>query len=220
MRVQARLALEVAPGSGAALEVAAGERLRVALPDGAQVCDLIAFCLEDPQERFGSSVTRQREGAHPRVGTTLWSAPPWERPLLRLVADTVAHQRTARGAESHDLLFGRCSEAWRRLYYGSATPGCQENLAAAIAPHGLAPTDVHDPLNLFMRTGLGADGRLFFEDPDARAGDYVDLLAERPCLVAVSACPGRSSGPVQHRLLLEVYADSAPNAARDERSSG
>jgi uncharacterized protein YcgI (DUF1989 family) len=59
-----------------------------------------------------------------------------------------------------------------------------------------------------MRTGLDGEGRIFFEDPDARAGDYVELLAERPCLIAVSACPGRSSGPVPHRLLLEAYADS------------
>ena len=200
-----RWAREVPPDSGAAVEIAAGECLRIALPDGAQVCDLIAFSLDDLRERFSSSTTRQREGAHPRAGTILWSAPPWERPLLRLVTDTVVHQRTVRGAQSHDLLFGRCSAAWRREFYGSATPGCQEYLAAAIAPYGLAPTDVHDPLNLFMRTGLDTDGRLFFEDPDARPGDHVELLAVQRCLIAISACPGRSSGPVHHRLLLAIY---------------
>src|SRR5207248_3352541 len=130
------------PSSGAALELGAGERLRVAVPEGPQVCDLIAFVLDDPRERLSSSVSRQREGVHPRQGATIWSCPPWERPLLRLVADSVAHVRTARGAESHDLLYGRCSEAWRRHYYGSSTPGCQEHLASAIAPHGLVPSDV------------------------------------------------------------------------------
>ena len=205
MNERPRFTRDVQPNSGASAEVEAGERLRVALPEGAQVCDLIAFALDDPREQLSSSVSRQREGVHPRVGATIWSCPPWERPLLRLVADTVTHERSARGAESHDLLFGRCSEAWRQHFYGSATPGCQEHLTAAIASYGLGPTDVHDPLNVFMRTGVDDKGRLFFEDPDARAGEYIDLLAERRCLIAVSACPGRSSGPVPHRLRLEVY---------------
>ena len=38
-----------------------------------------------------------------------------------------------------------------------------------------------------------------------KAGDHIDLRALMPCIVAVSACPGRSSGPGERALGLEIY---------------
>ena len=62
-------------------------------------------------------------------------------------------------------------------------------------PFGLDGNYVHDPFNIFMRTGIDENGRTFWEEPfDVKAGDYIDLRALMPCIVAVSACPGRSSG--------------------------
>ena len=83
--------------------------------------------------------------------------------------------------------------------------GCQENLAEAIAAYDLSPSDVHDPFNVFMNTGVGQDDRLFFAPPAARAGDHLELRAELNCLVAMSTCPGASSGPEAHTVHFEIY---------------
>jgi len=43
-----------------------------------------------------------------------------------------------------------------------------------------------------QKTGINDAGKPFYLPSDARKGDYVELLAEIDCLVAVSACPGGS----------------------------
>jgi uncharacterized protein YcgI (DUF1989 family) len=194
----------VPPRAGKAFAVRQGQLLRIVLPEGAQVVDLNAFNLDDPRERFSSSETRQ-QGGHLTVGHVLVSIPPWQRPMLTITADTVPHAPNTRGARSHDVLYGRCNRKLRIRRYGSDTPGCQENIADAIEAHGLTPMDVHDPFNVFMNTGLDENDQLFFIDPDARAGDYLELRAEMNCLIAISTCPGRSSGPEPHTVHFEIY---------------
>jgi uncharacterized protein YcgI (DUF1989 family) len=79
-------------------------------------------------------------------------------------------------------------------------------LRGAIAAFGLPPDAVHDPLNLFMTTAVGAKGRSFYIHPTAKRGDFVELYAELSCLVAISACPGASSGPENRPLGIEVFS--------------
>jgi uncharacterized protein YcgI (DUF1989 family) len=125
--------------------------------------------------------------------------------MFVITADTVKQQPDARGAASHDMLGGRCTRKRRMFHYGSDSPGCQENIAGAIAEFGLGEEQVHDPFNIFMKTGLDNDGKYFWVPPDAVQGDYIELQAELDCLVAVSICPGRSSGPVNHAVTFEIY---------------
>jgi uncharacterized protein YcgI (DUF1989 family) len=191
--------------TGKAFQVRQGQHLRVIELEGPQVCDFDAFNFDDPREWFSSAVTRSRGGVHPTTGATLWSRPPWERVILTIVADTVQHQTSPAGARGHDLIFSRCSGKRQRDKYGRDTHGCQENLAAAIEPFGLDELCVHDPLNLFMKTGLTPEGKMFHEPPDAKAGDYVELRAEINCLIAISACPGVSSGGSHRPLGIEIY---------------
>jgi hypothetical protein len=202
MRLANRLV--VPPRTGKAFEVRQGQFLRIVLPQGPQVIDLNAFNLDDPRERFSSSETRH-QGGHLTVGHQLLSIPPWQRPMMTITADTVQHVPNERGAISHDVLYGRCSRQLRIKRYRSDTPGCQENIAEAIAEYQLTPMDVHDPLNVFMNTGLDSNDQLFFIDPDASVGDYLELRAEINCLIAISTCPGRSSGPEPHTVHFEIY---------------
>ena len=61
-----------------------------------------------------------------------------------------------------------------------------------------------------MKTGVDEEDRLYQEHADSVAGDYLEQRAERDCLVAVSACPGRGNRSPQwgHRpLLLQVLAE-------------
>jgi uncharacterized protein YcgI (DUF1989 family) len=181
-------------GEGRAFEVEAGQVLRVRQPEsgGGQVGDFNVWNLHDPREHFWGSRTAIYHGAHITAGAQLHSTWPGERPIMTMIDDTVAGRRSERGALQHDVVMGRCSQKLRARRYGpeQATPGCQELLAAAIAPFDLGPEHVHDALNLFMATALDPEDRFFFDPSDAAAGEYVELRAEIDCLVAISACPG------------------------------
>ena len=197
--------------TGHAFRLGAGRILRISLPEGPQVVDLNVFNAENPQERFAASTTRTVVGAHAAIGSELLSVPPFERPLMRVVADSLAGATaetppagTGEVHGTHDLLFPSCTRNVRRRVYGTASPGCYENLTAALAPCGLDAL-VHDPLNLFMTTGIDADGRLYFRPSVARRGDFVELQAEVDCVVALSTCPGACNGPVGHPILVEAH---------------
>jgi uncharacterized protein YcgI (DUF1989 family) len=84
-------------------------------------------------------------------------------------------------------------------------PYRQDNLARAIRTFGHGPQDVHDPFNIFTTTEMNADGRPFYLPCDARKSDYVELIAEIDCLVAISACPGGSSGSESRPLAVETF---------------
>ncbi len=193
-------------GEGRGFIVNAGEVLRVVQPGGGQqVGDFNAFNYDDPRERFWASRTALYHGMHVTTGDQLHSTWPGERPMFTLTADTMRGRRTASGALHHDVALGRCSEAYRVKRYGLDTPGCQENLAAAVAPFALTPDQVHDAFNLFMPTGLDGEDAFFLEVSEAREGDYVELRAEFSCLVAISSCPGKCTGPEAKGLLVEIY---------------
>ena len=131
------------------------------------------------------------------------------RPLMTIVKDTVGLKPSLQGGISHDVLYGRCSRIiyQKRYKVKGYHPNCQDNLTRAIKPFGLTATDVHDPFNVFMRTGRGKDDRLFFEDPLAQKGDYVEFRAELDCLIAISACPSTCNGKGgPKRLGVEIYA--------------
>ena len=200
--------VRVPPGGGAACTVQSGQRLRVVDVEGGQVADFNAWTLPDFRERFWSGRTRILEGAHLSTGNRLWSSPSMEI-LFTITADTVKPAASARGA-SHDLLWARCSSQLWKLRGVDDAPNCQDNITRAIEPHGLSVRDVHDAFNIFMKTGLDEEDRLFQEPADSVAGDYLELRAEIDCLVAVSACPGRGTRSPEwgHRpLLLQVLAE-------------
>ncbi len=200
----------VPAGEGAACAVKRGELLRVVDVQGGQVADFNAWSLADPRERFWSARTRIMERAHLTTGNRLWSTPHMQV-MFTITADTVKPKPSARGGQSHDLLWARCSPQLWELRHGMPNmPNCQDNLARAIEPHGLTVHDVHDAFNIFMKTGLDANDQLFQEDPETEAGDYVELRAEMDCLVAVSACPGHANRSPEYGyrpLLLQILAE-------------
>ena len=199
--------IEIPSRTGRAVRVARGEVLRVRCHEGPQVADLIAFNADDPRERFWQARTRVVHGGHLGVGDQLWSIPRWTRPMMTMITDTVAHGELTDGARSHDLLFCRCDARLYELVHKRAGThaNCNDNLVEAIAPFGLGAGDVHDPFNIFMTTGLNRSGKPFYLPSDARKGDYVDLLAEMNVLVAISACPGGSSGKQSYPLMVDVF---------------
>jgi hypothetical protein len=119
-------------------------------------------------------------GLHPTKGDFLWSAPPRERPMMAILADTVG---------TNDALYPRCSAFLFEYHYGlTVHTNCHDIQAEAQREFGLTPDDVHDSLNFFMHTGVDANGRPFIADNRAGQGDYVELLALIDVLAVPNVC--------------------------------
>jgi uncharacterized protein YcgI (DUF1989 family) len=184
-----------------------GEILRITCCEGPQVTDFNVFNAADPLEKFWAARTRVAHGCHLKVGDRLWSVPPRTRPMMTIIEDTVKHGDLPFGARSHDLLYSRCdSRHFELVFNRKGAPNCNDNLARAISEFGLPADLVHDPFNMFMTTGVNDQGRPFYLPSDVKKGDYMELIAEIDCLVAISACPGGSSGPVNNPLLVDIFA--------------
>lgn len=201
---------------GLAFPVLGGEILRITCHDGPQTCDFNAFALDDPTEHFWSGRTRTLEGSHLSVGNRLWSTEPRMRPMFTIIADTVPQADLPCNAASHDLVFARCSHsAWTLRLGPGPHRNCNDNLAEALAHAGFGGAPTHDAFNIFMTTGIDDRKRLRIFDPLARAGDYMELVAEMDTMVALSACPGDCNGGRNKPLEVQVYA--APQThVRDE----
>jgi uncharacterized protein YcgI (DUF1989 family) len=179
--VTVRLDHVLEPGSGKAVEVRRGEVVRVEQLEGGQCADFNAFNLHDYREFFHCGRTRVLHGMFPSTGDMLWSAPPRERPMFTIIADT---------AGINDLSFPRCTGVLFEYAWGYEThTNCQDILAEAEREYGLTPDDVHDSFNLWMNTKIDAEtGRLSVDRNTSQAGDYVELVAHFDCLVVVSVC--------------------------------
>lgn len=177
---------EIAPRSGIAFLLRAGQRLRVIDPQGEQVADLIAFNRDDTQEYLSSG--RTLDYASRLFLTTsdlLYSNR--SRPMFRIGEDRVRR---------HDFLLTPCSADTFRILYGHENPhrGCHGNLAEALAPFGIAPDRIPATFNVFMNVDvIGETGELAVRPPRSKAGDFVDFVAQMDLIVGLTACAAEQS---------------------------
>ncbi|TDZ62085.1 Uncharacterized protein CTRI78_v003841 [Colletotrichum trifolii] len=178
--------------SGRAWTAIAGSIVRISTPEGPQVGDLNIWNAHNPRERFWASRTRQLHASHVSVGDRLWSNLPYIRPLVTIVADTLAwYGKDEHGGRVHDLLGTRCDPYINSILSGGSYDfQCHSNLTRAVVPYGLNESDVHDVINIFQSTGLDEKGRYFMNPCPAGPGDYIEFLAEQDVLMALSTCPG------------------------------
>lgn len=176
----------IAPRSGVAFELARGERLTVIDPEGQQVADLVAFCRADTRESISSG--RSIDYASKilfGIGDRIYSNR--SRVMLEIVADTVGR---------HDFLLSPCSAEMFRIIYGDDAPhrGCFGNLAAVLAPHGIAPDAIPTAFNVFMNVRVDGDsGVISVQPPLSRAGDFTVFEAQMDLLVGLTACSAGQS---------------------------
>ena len=64
-----------------------------------------------------------------------------------------------------------------------------DKLHGAGAPLGITQKDIPGAFCPFMKCVQYEDGRYEIEEPDSRAGDYLDLRADMDLFVAISNCP-------------------------------
>lgn len=189
------------PGSEARkLRLQRGERLKICTPRGGQVADLIAFHADDLGECGSPPQTRRAlMSIRLRVGDALYSNRG--RALLRLVHDSVG---------VHDLLAPACDDFRYRVDYGVVGHASRVgNSVALMAEHGLQAHDLPDPLNVFEAVPVAADGSLGIMSSPAPPGGCAVFVAERPCVVCVSACP-QDLAPTNHYRVTELELTLEP----------
>src|SRR5436309_10748027 len=146
-----------------ALEMKAGQVLRIVDLDGQQVPDLVCFNRHDLTERLndGNSMLLNRAWLF-KPGHALYSDDCSK--MMTLLTDT-AGMNFAYGP--------KCSEELNFLRYGvRGTRNCRDNFAMALEPYGIAKRDVPWAYCPFMNVVA-----------------YPDLRAEMDLLVAISNCP-------------------------------
>ena len=206
------------PGTGKAIELRAGQVLRIEQVEGGQCVDFNAFNLHDYKEFMHCGRTRTVHGFCPTTGDFLWSAPPRERAMLYILKDTVGR---------NDVLFPRCSAYVYESAYGYRQhTNCHDIQAEAQREYGLTPDDVHDSFNLFMYTEVQAGGTVKITRQDTRAGDHVELLALMDVLAVPNVCGAdvmRTSNfflkPVKVTVLQASAQDLAAVPARPSLAS-
>jgi uncharacterized protein YcgI (DUF1989 family) len=177
---------EIAPRSGVAFALRAGQGLKVIDPRGEQVADLLAYSREDTREVISSGRTLDYASKlYLTTGDSLYSNR--SRVMLRIVEDTVGR---------HDFLLTPCSADTFRIIYGDEHPhrGCFGNLAVALAPHGIEPDQIPTAFNVFMNVPVNPQtGALTVEPPLSRAGDHILVVAEMDLIIGLTACSAPQS---------------------------
>jgi hypothetical protein len=189
--------VEIPPRSGVAFPLDKGQRLTVIDPCGEQVADLLAFARADTDEVISSGRTLDYlSRIYLTVPDPIWSNR--SNILLRIIEDSVGR---------HDFLLTPCSADTFRIIYGDERPhrGCFGNLAAALAPYGIAPDRIPVAFNLFMNVPVAADGTLQVLAPLSKAGDHITLEAETDLIIGLTACSALQSNngsfkPIRYRI--------------------
>jgi uncharacterized protein YcgI (DUF1989 family) len=184
--------IELAPNTGWATVLKTGQIARIsAMTRVAVVC----FNADDLTERFDQARTKvYNMRIWISAGEQLYSK--LNNPMMTMIADGFAPEGR------HDLQFGTCSRAVGLGGASVAGHGCQENLAEALRPWGIAAYEIPMPLNLFAHTEIDtASGAIEPSSMRPSKPVAVELRAEMDLVLALSACldheaPG-SGSPVR-----------------------
>ena len=172
------------PQTGTAFQLPKGASLRVVDLEGEQVADLVAFAADGVEWLSSGRSIDYNSTFDFSSGNILYSNRSSK--MLSIVRDTVGR---------HDFLFAPCSpEMFATLYgFDESHPSCFGNLAAALAPFGIAPDQIPTTFNIFMNVERLSSGELKVQPPQSRAGDSIELRAEMDLIVGLTACSAELS---------------------------
>ncbi|HEY5411024.1 MAG TPA: urea carboxylase-associated family protein, partial [Caulobacteraceae bacterium] len=109
----------------------------------------------------------------------------------------------------HDFLLTPCSADTFRILYADETPhrGCFGNLAAALAPFGIAPDQIPIAFNVFMNVTIdGVSGEIRVEPSRSRPGDRIVFEAARDLVIGLTACAAPQSNNYAFKPILYEVA--------------
>ena len=190
---------EIAPRSGVAFTIDAGQRLAVIDPEGGQVADLLAYNRGDIGEALSAGRTIDYASRiYLTTGDPLYSNR--SNVMLDIVEDEVGR---------HDFLLTPCSKEMFRIIYGDSEPhrGCFGNLAAALSPYGVTEDMIPTAFNCFMNVPVdGETGVVKVLPPLSKAGDKIVFEAKMDLVIGLTACSalqsnGGSFKPIEWEIL-------------------
>jgi urea carboxylase-associated protein 1 len=159
--------------------VKAGQHLRIVDLKGKQAVDFLCYDAADPTDRYNASNTMKLgSNIFLSKGSILWS--DRAKKLMMVVEDTCG---------KHDTIGGCCSSEMNMLRYQK--PGetnCRDTFEIALKPFNLTRGDIATNINWFMYVPVCDDGSMAIAEGGSKAGDYVELLAERDVICVVSNC--------------------------------
>jgi uncharacterized protein YcgI (DUF1989 family) len=193
--------IEIPPQSGAAFELAAGQRLLVVDPAGGQVADFFCFARDDPGEWLSSGRSIDfNDTLFLTEGHALYSNR--SEPMAFIREDTCGR---------HDFLLTPCSLEMFQRVAGNRDyhPSCHENLARRFAAFGIPADRIATTFNIFMNVEIAPDGGLTIRPPKSKAGDFVVLEACMDLIVGLTACSHEETNAFSLKAIR--YAIQPPN---------
>jgi uncharacterized protein YcgI (DUF1989 family) len=182
-------------GTARRFELAPGEQIRIATPDGSQGGDF-SFV------GFDQAVTRNAIGweLHGRPWLA-FSADPGSK-LYDGDGEPVLEVTAAVGDGRNDIMYPGC---WSGVYE-DGRPGCRYLISEAL---GMERRELTGMLSFFVNHSVKDDTYRGLAEVSLSPGDHIELKALRACDCAVSACPdteipGWTAGP------LEVTVSAGP----------
>ena len=178
------VAVMLAPGGHISFEIEAGERLRLAQPEGEQVADFISFNRDDVAELLSMHSSRAVNLSWrltvPHVLYSNRTRAMWQ------IEEDLTRENYCGG--------GFCSEHLNVARYGTdaaGAPNCQSNLEKAVAGYGMDRRNfnVDACFNVFMTVAYDQDGKWEIRPPKGKPGDYIIMHSLMPQIVAISNCP-------------------------------
>jgi len=183
----------VVPGGAAVIgQARRGQMLAIEAPDGGQVAALFAWTVADLAEWLSPHHTRVFGGTFQlRMGTRLVTNR--RRPIFVVGRDSL---------RAHDLLL----------------PASVDGVAAvqvALAAAGVSVPRIPDPVNVFLDSRLGDDGRIDVRACPARPGERWTVRVLIDCHVSVAAAPtgvpeASANPPRRLRILVRNDVASLP----------
>lgn len=189
----------VAPQTGTAFELEAGETLVIIDPLGGQVADLFCFDAGNRKDALSSGRSIDyNETVTFSLGHLLYAQSG--KPMLKITQDACG---------CHDFLVTPCSlqmfEMMGRLTDGYH-PSCLENLEKHLFGFGIEPHQITTTFNVFMNVPIAANGRISVIRPKSQPGAAVHFEAAMNLVVGLTACSDEGSNggtckPIEFEVL-------------------
>lgn len=192
------------PFRGHGFEVGKGQVLRYELIDGVQALDVVYLAKKRPlHEMAANSTTGIMQSIQQYVGDHLWTNPPYFRPLLTMIKDTVDTKKleeTYGPTTSHNWACsnGRCSTHYIEKSWGVVNSNsCDMNVTQGIyeiAGEEVAANRRYEP-GTFIHFAVGnfhsvpTALRVYSAKDLFKRGDHIELLCHDDIYVSVSPCP-------------------------------
>ncbi|MBI4093140.1 MAG: DUF1989 domain-containing protein [Candidatus Kerfeldbacteria bacterium] len=173
----------LSPGEGYAFVGSVGDTLRIIDEEGQEVADLVAFNVENTDEKLSGPQTNKLN-AHLNLknGDTLYSTDC--RPMFNIT-------KISNPAVHYNFIFSPCGDMDNKIRFPQSSngPTCLGALKTVLQPYKIDWRNLLEPFSMGLNLEIQSDGVLETRPPLSRAGDFIELHVMMKCIVAISACP-------------------------------